>query len=35
MYQVAPWAMGPMLSIQVVQTIGFNKMEISRLDVVD
>ena len=35
MYQVALLAMGPTLSIQLVQTIGFNKMEISRLDAAD
>ena len=35
MYQVALLAMGPILGVRVVQTIGFDKMEISSLDAVD
>ena len=32
MYQVALWAMGPILDVQVEQTIGFHKVEINTLD---
>ena len=35
MYQVALWAMGPVLGVPVVQTIGIHKMEISPLDAAD
>ena len=35
MYQVALWAMGPILDVRVVQTIGFHKMEISPVDAAD
>ena len=35
MYQVALWAMGPILEVLVVQTIGIHKMEISPLDAAD
>ena len=35
MYQVALWAMGPILGVLVVQTIGFHKMEISPADASD
>ena len=35
MYQVALSAMGPILGVRVVQTIGFHKMEISPLDAAD
>ena len=35
MYQVALSAMGPILGVQVVQIIGFHKMEIILLDAAD
>ena len=35
MYQVVLLAMGPILGGRVVQTIGFDKMELSPLDAVD
>ena len=35
MYQLALWAMGPILGVQVVQTIGFHKIEINFLDAAD
>ena len=34
MYELALWAMGPILDVRVVQTIGFHKMEINPLDAV-
>ena len=35
MYQVAIWAMGPILGVRVVQTMGFIKKEISLVDAAD
>ena len=35
MYQVALWAMGPILGVRVAQTMGFHKMEISPVDAAD
>ena len=35
MYQVALWAMGPILGVRVVETLGFNEMEIIPLDAAD
>ena len=35
MYQVAIWAIGPILGVRVVHTIGFDKMEVSPVDAAD
>ena len=35
MYQVALWAMGAILGVQVEQTLGFHKMENSPVDAAD